>query len=94
MVGPNTGQTSAGNLIVLSPSSLEALRKIRDSDPALRRKWATEEWGNSVTADADGHLTSLDLGGSGRVRSLPPDAFALLPRLSTLNLGGTDLPPA
>lgn len=80
-------------------TSITAIRTLMDTEPVLARKWAAEnDDGSSLNITADtvqfdenGNVIFLNLGGM-RLRTLPPNAFASLDKLETLNLGGTDLP--
>jgi hypothetical protein len=77
-------------------TSLSAVRAMMDSEPVLAKKWASKDSNNAVNMadtlqlDDDGNITFLNLGGI-RLKSLP-NMWSTLDRLTTLNIGGTDLP--
>lgn len=90
---------TANNASSTAPNatSLSAIRAMMASEPVLATKWASKDDKNAVNVaedtillDKDGDITFLNLGGM-RIKSLP-NVWSTLHRLTTLNLGGTDLP--
>lgn len=78
-------------------TSVAALRSMMEVEPVLAKKWASETTESSVNItpdrvqlDENGNITFLNLGGI-RLKKLP-DVWSTLIYLTTLNLGGTDLP--
>jgi hypothetical protein len=78
-------------------TSISAIRAMMASEAVLATKWASKDDKNSVNMaedtillDMDGNITFLNLGGM-RLKSLP-NVWSTLDRLTSLNLGGTDLP--
>jgi Ran GTPase-activating protein (RanGAP) involved in mRNA processing and transport len=67
-----------------------------ESKETYSSKELVSSWSDKIRFDVDGFVTSLDLGGRRLYRGLPFDAAVFgtefFPRLTTLNLAGTDLP--
>ena len=91
---------SSAAFVLQNATSVTAIRTMMDNEPVLAKKWAATSTKDSsalnltpdtIQFDDNGNVIFLNLGGM-RIRSLPPNAFASLDKLDTLNLGGTDLP--
>ena len=78
-------------------ASIAVIRQLMNGAPVLASKWSNNNNGalhlsaDTIQFDEHGNVVFLNLGGM-RLRTLPPNAFASLVHLETLNVGGTDLP--
>lgn len=91
----------SSSFVPVDPQGLKSLCALRDSDPALSSKWSStllsppnsaSVW-TGVTFDADGCVTELQINGR-RLKNLPnTNELSGFDKLTTVNLGNTDLPP-